>query len=344
MIASLRQLNQQPLGFSPEGVLLVETEALGEVTPDLWRNLIRRAAELPGVRQASLSLWRLQTGSVSIGEIKVGTRPVDLLGPYLFPVAPGWFSTMNIPLRAGRDFHERDVDGVAIVNEQFGRHYFEGRSPLGEIIFVEKRPYQIIGVTGDIRVRDVREPLRATVYFPVPRVRPGTLVLRLDGRGPEATVIQPLRQWISREFPQLRVNDIRAQTVRERLLASLSSFFGLVALILSAMGLYAVFAYTVAQRHRELAIRLALGASTSTVAGAVVKESFAVLAIGAVTGFAVGLSAQSLMRSFLFEVSGSDPGIVGAATLALVTASCLAAVAPLSRAIRLDPASVLRSE
>jgi predicted permease len=351
MVASLRQLNQQPLGFNPDRLLLVDAMALADAPIDVWRNLLKRAGELHGVRQASLSRWSIQTGTANIGDIQVGTRPVDMRGPYMLPVTPGWFATMNIALRAGRDFNEHDTEGVAIVNEQFARHYYGGRSPLGERILVEKRPHQIIGVTGDIRMRDIRESMRATVYFPMTQARSGILTLRLDGKTPEAELIQPLRKWLRREFPQLRIGDVRTQadlislqTVRERLLASLSSFFGAVALILAAMGLYAVFAYTVSQRRREIAIRMALGARATAVANTVVKESFVVLIIGAAAGLVVGLSTQKLIRSVLFEVSGSDPGILGAAAFALLTACTLAAIAPVVRAIRLDPARVLRAE
>lgn len=350
-VMSLRNLNQQPLGFAPERLLLVEVDHRSEQgVAETWQRLPQRAKELSGVQEAAVTLWPVQTGSAQIGQVQVGNHPVDFRGPYIQAVAPGWFRTMGIGLREGRDFHARDAEGMLVVNEQFGRHYF-GRSALGERVVVEGMPHQVIGVVGDIRTRDVREEIRPTVYIPLPPTRSGTLTLRLNGLRPEAEQIQSLRQWIRDEFPQLRVGNVRTQmeliriqTVRDRLLAALSSFFGVAALMLAGMGLYAVFAYTVSQRQKEIAIRMALGARVRSVAGAVVKESALALVLGAVTGLGVGLGAQKLIRAVLFEASGADPGVWGWTAMAVLTAAVAAAAAPVARAIRLDPGKVLRAE
>ena len=352
MVASLRHLDQQPLGFAPERLLLVDTEAVKDAPPsEVWRKLIEGAGQMRGVRQAALSGWPIQTGGANISDIQVGSRPVEIRGPYILPVSPEWFSTMNIALREGRNFQQLEPEEVVIVNEQFARHYFAGRSPDGERILAQKRPYRIIGMTSDIRMRDVRETVRPTVYFPFAKMRIGTLTLRLESNSGQADLVRPLWQWIAEAFPQLRVTDvrmqmdlIRVQTVRERLLAALSSFFSTVALILAGMGLYAVLSYTVSQRGREIAIRMALGARAMAVAKVVIKDSVAVLALGALAGLLIGLSAQRLIRSFLFEVSGSDPGVLGAAALVLLVSCALAAAAPVTRAIRTDPARTLRAE
>jgi len=349
-VASLRRLNRQPLGFAAEHLLLVDIESRADA--EVWRRLIEEAAQMRGVKQAALSGWPVQTGGANISDIQVGNRPVEIRGPYILPVAPGWFSAMNIVLREGRDFRQNETEDVVIVNEQFARHYFNGRSPIGERILAEKHSQLIIGMTSDIRMRDLREAVRPTVYFPVAvRRRAGTLTLRLESNVSHTSLVTPLRQWIARDFPRLRITEIRPQmdlirmqTVRDRLLASLSSFFSIVALILAGMGVYAVLSYTVAQRGREIAIRMALGARAVSVAKVVIKESVAVLGLGALAGLLVGLGAEKLIRSVLFEVSGSDPGVLGAAALVLLVSCVLAAAAPVARAIRLDPARTLRSE
>lgn len=351
-IASLRHLDQQPLGFAPERILLVDTMATGGTpAPEVWRQLVDRAGEIKGVKQAALSGMPVQSGVANIAEVQVGDRPVDVSGPYVLAVSGGWFSTMKIPLREGRDFRRVETEPGVIVNEQFARHYFAGRSAYGERISFENRSYQVVGVTGDIRIRDLREAVRPTAYLPFGEMRNGTLTLRLDDNAREADLVRTLRQGIAERFPQLNVVNVRTQmdliriqTVRERLLAALSSFFGCVALVLAGMGLYAVLSYTVSQRRREIAIRMALGARAMSVASGVASESVTVLALGAAAGLVVGLTAQKLIRSFLFEVSGSDPGVLGAAALALLTACSLAAAAPVARAVRTDPAQTLRSE
>ena len=136
-------------------MLLVETAVTGEPAGrEMWRQLVNQAAEMRGVRQVALSAWPVQTGSVNISAVQVPGRAVDLLGPYVLPVSPGWFTVMSIPFREGRDFRFDAAEDEVIVNEQFARHYFGGRSPVGEQVWADNRAYRIIGVTGDIRMRD----------------------------------------------------------------------------------------------------------------------------------------------------------------------------------------------
>jgi ABC-type antimicrobial peptide transport system permease subunit len=200
-------------------------------------------------------------------------------------------------------------------------------------------------------MRDATESIRPTCFIPFAHMRPGALTLRLEQGVPEASIARSLRQLIARQFPQLRVENVRtyreliaAQTIRERLLAALSSFFGAVALILAGTGLYALLSYSVMQRRRELAIWLALGASPLNAAGLVLREAAIAIGWGVAVGLAAGWGAQQVIRSLLFEVSGSDPGVLGATMLAIAASSMLAAAAPAIRAVRMDPAQTLRAE
>ena len=274
--------------------------------------------------------------------------------PYFLPVSPGWLGTMRIPLIEGRDFRPEDryVDqsanardtslGSAIVNRAFARRYFDGRSPLGGSFELREHPnparYQIVGYVEDARYFNMREPIRPTVYLPFnAKAQPspwGTFVVRATGDNALA-LASVLRDQVKRARPEFRVTNINTQlalleqhTVRERLLAMLSLFFAAVALLLAGIGLYGVLSYSVLQRRKELAIRLALGAEAVGLAWRVSADIVAMLAVGAALGLSVGLSAQRFLETLLFRVKATDPAMLAVPALTIIAAAFLGGTPP----------------
>jgi predicted permease len=362
-VATFERLSSQPTGFAVDRVLTLETVARQDEPPALWEQILDHLRSIQGVESAGLCGWPLMSGNVWTSDVWVGGRPPERISPYFLSVSPGWLRTMRIPLLDGRDFRPDDVfPTVAMVNEAFARHYFGGENPVGRS-FEQKQEdkvtvTRIVGYVRDARYRDMRSPIRPTVYVPYasndhqggPRSQAwGTFVLR-TARDP-LTLAGRLRLEVPRARSEFRVLNVRTQrelvdqhTARERLLAALSSFFGLLALVLAAIGLYGVLHYSVVQRRRELGIRMALGARPRHVAGSVSTEVFTMFVLGASAGVAAGIASERYVRTLLYEVKATDLGVLLWPALVIVVAALSAAVPPLLRAVRIDPALTLRSE
>ena len=214
-----------------------------------------------------------------------------------------------------------------------------------------------MGLVPDARSQDVREPVTPAAYCPLQSVdekgasepmRRATFIVRAVASNP-LTMTSMLRREVARARPEFRVSNIRTQleidqshTVRERILARLVLFFGPVALVLAGVRLYGVLDYSVVQRRREIAIRMALGAQAAHVARRVTADAFAVA--GAIAGLALGLVAARYIESLLYQVKPSDPRMLAFPALTILAAALVAAVPPVTRAVRIDPAMMLRAE
>lgn len=364
-MATFQKLSNQPVGFVAENLLLLNTVAKeGEQQPERWREIADGLRTVHGVEDIAVTAWPLMGGSGRNKSVRVAGRAPDNVPCYFLGVSPGFLRTMRIPLIDGRDFRPEDtiprVDaqqqphaGVAIVNEEFARHYFDGQSPLGRSFEMRFRnigvPVQIVGYMRDSRYYDLREIMLPTVYLPMEPRRAQTLVVRISHDSP--TLAPALRQEVSRLHPNFRVSDISTQTqlvrqwsVRERLLAALSLFFAGVALLLAAVGLYGVLHYSVLQRRREIGIRMALGARSLDVVRRISTEVFAMLVLGSAAGLAAGIASESFFKSLLFDVKATDWRMLAIPTMTLMLAAILAALPPIFRAVRIDPSEALRSE
>jgi ABC-type antimicrobial peptide transport system permease subunit len=216
-------------------------------------------------------------------------------------------------------------------------------------------PVQIVGYVRDARYRNLREPIRPTVYVPFNRSdvpgghESGTFLVRTAG---DPLALAPiLRQEVSRARSEFRVSNIRTQTelveqhtIRERLLAMLSLFFAIVALVLAAVGLYGVLTYSVLQRRREIGIRMALGAPAGDVARRVIADVFAMLLLGASAGLLAGLASQRSIEMLLYAVKPTDITMLALPVLTIFGAALLAALPPVIHAVRIEPAITLRAE
>lgn len=371
-VATFDRLANQPVGFTPEGLLTLETAARTEQAKGSWEDVLRQVRATPGVESAALSGWALMSGNGwSSGVFAGGKSPDGGNEPYFLGVSRGWLSTMEIPMIAGRDFRDDDLDPrVAIVNEEFAKKYFDGRNPVGESLeTVEGRDKrvrrEIVGYVKNARYRNMREAIRPTIYVPCFRLDQkgelrktewGTVVVRVasgggKGRGDLMSLAPALRKAVVNARPEFRVSNVRTQeqlvrshVVRERLLAMLSLFFATVALVLAGIGLYGVLNYSVVQRRREISIRMALGAQPGDVAKRVTTEVFGMLALGSLTGLILGALSERYFENILYQVKTTDLSVLVIPALTVFLAGVAAAIPPVIAAVRTDPAVILRGE
>jgi predicted permease len=354
-------------GFDPRGVELVELDLslagyTSESGPALARRLVERARALPGVAAASTAaVVPLGGGGLGLGELRVpGTTPGEgdgYRGDWNV-VEPGYFAAMKTALVAGRDFTPADADGslpVIILNEAAARRFFPGQDALGRVLEhraspSEARRLTVVGVARDGKYRSLGEQARAFVYVPLaqqyfPRV---TLVARVE---PDRRLQPELRALVASLDPGLPV--VRAQSLSEhaalgllpqRVAASVSGSLGLVGLLLAAVGIYGVTAYGVAQRTREIGVRMALGAQRSDVVRLVLRQGMTLAGVGLAIGLGLAAALGRLLGSLLFGVPGTDPVAFGGATALLLAIGLLACLVPARRATRASPVEALRCE
>jgi putative ABC transport system permease protein len=364
-VTTLNRLSNQPTGFSADRLINLDALSPRMQPMAFWDQVVEHLRGMPGVETVALAAWPLLSGVGQNGVVSIaGAQPApDLI--YLLNVSPGWANTMKIPLLNGRDFRATDTfPGVAIVNQAFAKHYFDGADPIGKLFEkVEgdgrRTRFQIVGLAGDARYRNMREPITPTAYVPIHAVgadgalKPrssATFIVRTSSENPLA-MASILRREVTRARPEFRVSNIRTQndlnqshTVRERLLAMLASFFAMVALVLAGVGLYGVLDYSVLQRRREIGIRIAIGAPASDVARRVTGAVFAMVLAGALAGLALGLVATRLIETLLYGVKSTDVGMLVFPSITILGAALLAAVPAVIRAVGIDPVAMLRSE
>jgi predicted permease len=370
-LRTFASLNQLPLGFEPEPLLVLELNLQARGGPPGERGarverLRDAAASVPGVRSAAVSSNRLFAGGGwATGLVAVGDGPMVRLRSlgrpplWLNATTPGWFKTMGTPLRRGRDFNAADRVGsspVAIVNEAFVRQYLPGGQALGQRVrlgFDAKTHYEIVGVVGDAVYATPREGMLATMYVPVAQRAPEafwpTVFLTINAPSGRRQVLEhsvaaaltqadPTVAFTFGNFDQL----VEATVTQERLIAMLSTFFGGLALLLAAVGLYGVVAHTVRARQMEIGLRMALGAAPSSIVRLVFQQIAVLIAGGLAFGLAGSLWAVRFVEALLFNLGARDPVTFAGAAVVLVTVGVLAAWMPARRAARLDPATVLR--
>jgi len=352
--ATFDRLTHQPTGFLVDGLLALDTVTPLNVAPSAWAQVATRLGSLPGVEKAAVAEWPLLDGnSYRQNEVSINGTAFDTPSRFLI-VSRGWIETMRIPLIAGRDFRPDEAQ-VALVNQEFVRKYFQGDDPVGK--WFEAQPggqwgqrFLVIGVVGDTRYRKVRDPILPIAY--VPFLLPWhqeSLIVRISSN--PMAVAPLLRQEVSRGGPGFKVTRMRtqqamldAQTVRERLLAMLALFFASVALLLAAVGLYGVLDYSVFQRRREIAIRMAIGAQGPTIIRLVITRTFFFVFTGAIAGVVLSLISVQYVKTLLYEISPTDWGMITLPSVMIVVAGLFAAVPAVVRAVQVDPMNVLRAE
>jgi putative ABC transport system permease protein len=364
-VATFERLSHQSTGFSAEGVLVVDTVTKQPQPLAYWNQLLEHLRHLPGVEAAAMTDSPLLGGGSWNNFISVDALPPNGTLAFMRRISPGWIDALEIPLLDGRDFLPQDsYPGGALVNQAFANTYFKGQSPVGrtfEVVFSGnfRLRFQAVGLVGDARYLDLRQPLLPQVYVPfrilgeegqVRDVGGADLLVRTVDPHP-LILSQLLREEIPHVRPEFRVSRIRTQleinqshTVRERLLATLAAFFAVVALLLAGVGLYGVLHYYVLQRRHEIGIRIAVGAGVAHIARIVIADAFISVAVGSVAGLVLGLASARFMDSLFYQVKATDPPMLILPAFVLTAVAAVAAIPAVIRASQVDPASMLRVE
>ena len=362
LVRSFARLSSVPLGFDPDRVLVVNvdtervrTDPAGRMR--LFNQIVDAVGSVPGVAHAGGSIWTPVDGGLRMGDSESRLT-------FNF-VTPGWFAAYGTTLTAGRDFTGRDTAGsppAAIVNDAFVRAFMPGQSPLGATI-PHPRPRSgevrrtVVGVVADTVFDSQREGRDPIVYLPVAQsagIGPGGLTAISVGvrpaAGPPARLAPGVGAALRNLDPEMSFgfglleHHVQASVRQERLVALLSGFFGALALVIAALGLYGVTSYMVNRRVTEIGIRRALGAPRAHVLGLVLGRSLMLTGVGIALGLAAAAAVTRSLRGLLFGVTPLDIAtFVGVAALFAIVAT-LAALLPAHRATRVDPLVALRNE
>jgi predicted permease len=366
-VRTLRNLQDQDFGFNRRNVLMV-TLGLKNAgyKPDqlapLYQRVLGTMNMLPGVRSSTLSALPPISGMTWGGGVTIPghvAQPNEDMDTAINSVAPNYFETVGIPVLRGRAIGPEDTGSsrkVAVVNQAFAERFFPHGDAVGRSFGVpgEKGERQIVGVVRDSKYHDPRETPGRLIYLPISQLSGEDLYascLQLRTTGNPAQVTEEVRRTMARidsNLPILRVITLSEQVDHyldhEELIAQLSSFFGLLALLLACVGLYGVMNYNVVRRTNEIGIRMALGAQRGGVQWLILKESVLLLGIGIAAGVPVTLAATRLVRTQLFGLGQADPLSLTAAILCLTLASVLAGYLPARRATKVDPMVALKYE
>src|SRR5262245_52579793 len=361
-VRSLLALQRIDAGFETAKVLVLGLDLSlngykEEQGGQFYANLLERASALPGVEAASLARIVPLTGSgmritVGIeGYTPTDDKPINI---DMNIVGPRYCATMKLPLVAGREFTANDnasAPPVAIINEAAARTYWPNQNPLGKRIIIDTQQAEIIGVTGASRYRSLTQAFRPAMLLPAAQYYFPDLSLHLRSAGDPASLIESARRELRALDPQLPATNIRTleeqrrnSLYSERVTALLLSAFGALALSLAALGIYGVMAYSVAQRTREFGIRMALGARAGDVLRLMLIQGARLIGAGVALGLAGAFAATRLIRSFLYQVSSTDPMAFVSAALLLAAVALLACYIPARRATKVDPMVALRCE
>jgi predicted permease len=279
---------------------------------------------------------------------------------YFNEVSPGFFDTLGTALIAGRDFNAHDTPGspkVAVINETAAKRYFAGQSPLGRRYRAEEGNkitdhVEIIGVVKDAKYGTLLEQVLPTAFVAAsqnaePRQ---SMTFELRAAGPPTTLtsgaksaIADVNRDVSLQFKSFALQ-VDESLARERLLATLSGFFGGLALLLAMIGLYGVMSYNVARRRNEIGIRMALGAEQARVLRMVLREVALLIGVGLILGLGAAIGTTRFVESFLYGMKPNDPWTLSIAAAILAAVAALAGFLPACRASRLDPMTALREE
>jgi len=370
-VRTLSNLQSIQLGFNRENVLLftLDAKAAGHEARNLeilYGDIRDRVAALPGVRNASFSQFPLVSGGMILIPAVIPGLPPPPPGPAGFAgpppnmpgvlaVGPSFFSTMQIPLVAGREFDKRDEAGsarVAVVNERFIK-LFGVTNPVGRMMKMSNRSIEIVGVSKDARFNSLKDEYRPMVYMPYTQsIRPlAEMSYEVRTSGNPLGYASTVRQMVRQVDPRIPFSAVKTQaeqideTINQEItFARLCTVFAVLALAIACVGIYGTMAYSVARRTGEIGIRMALGAQRSGVVWMVLREVLGLGVVGLAIGLPVALGFSRYLSSLLFGIRPNDPLALGTAVIILFAAAAAAAYVPARRAAKIDPMLALRHE
>ncbi len=361
-LRNLRSATDINKGFDESGIVL------GVVDPSLqgysrarseefYRRLFERLRTLPGVQHvAAIADAPLGLSNSDRGVTIPGYEPAPNEGMSVLynSVIPGYFETMGIPLRSGRDFTATDdstAARVAVVNERFVERFWPDGNPVGRTFRAGGRDHTIIGVVPTGKYRRLGEPAEAYMYFAQSQQWRGSMTLVVKATGEPSLLMPRIRAEVAALDPDMPLADLQTMTshlgltlLPARLTGTVLGIFGILGLLLAAVGMYGVMSYSVAQRTREIGIRMAIGAARGEVIGMVMRQGLLLVLIGGAIGLAAAFGAAQLIRGQLYGASGLDPLTFFAVPLVLLSVAALATWLPARRAADTDPVLAMRAE
>jgi putative ABC transport system permease protein len=363
-VGTMRNLERIDPGFRHQGVLMLDVNARRAIPGEaqqaaFFRESLSAISQLRGVVSASFSNYTPVSGGYWSQSVNVDGQRMEGDHPFL-AVSSGYFATLRIPLNIGRDFTLRDDAGappVAIVNEEFVRRFIPNGHPLGRHVSAAESDFyqnmEIVGVTANASPVSLREAARPCVFVPFFQQAPGraafgTFEILVNGSFTDVSaaaldIVRPRLPGLplsTRTFTRQIENSFR----RETLMAKLAGFFGVLGLVLAAVGLYGLLAYTVTRRTGEIGIRMALGAQRRQVLWMVLGGALRLVAIGVVLGLPAAWWASRLVSGMLYGLTATDPATIAVCVAVLAATALLAGFLPAHRASRVEPMAALRYE
>jgi predicted permease len=364
LLRSFDRLQRVDAGFNPEGVLTVRVMLPQTKYPEdpqlatFYQQLEERVAAVPGVESSGM------TSAVPLGGAPAWSFIIEGQSPdanavqdaETFTVSPGYFQAMAIPLRSGRLFESQDrpnTPRVALVSQSLARRYWPERDPLGARISVDDGTtwFTVVGVVGDVRAGAIQKDPHPQLYFPSTQLPRRMMFLTIRTAGEPMSLVGSLRREVTALDPDLPVSDVLTMEQRfgravakPRVNVLLLGGFAVVALLLAGIGIYGVISQMVAQRTREIGIRMALGAKPGDVLRLMIRQGMTPALVGIALGLVAAFAGSSLLASLLYGVSAKDPLSFLIVPVFLTGVALFAAWLPARRATRVDPTEALRQE
>ena len=370
MIQSFKRLEAAPMGFTPDHLLTVRVPLVnykyspGPQSVAFYRNVMERIQAIPGVRAAGMANNLPFTGFHTTVDFPAPPNSPAAPGGIFYvatrSVSPGYFRAMGIPVKEGRDFtqtdNQKDARCVRIVNEAMARRYWPGEDPVGKQVLKACRndaPALIVGVVADSKQDSVESQAQPEVYLPYAQLPFAsflvTFVVRTASNPTNVAAAVRNAVWeVDHEQPVIQIRSMESviseSIWRQHVSTSMLSVFAVIALVLSAVGIYGVFSYSVSRRTHEIGIRAALGATRTDILWLVVGEGLALTLIGVVAGIVAAMGLTRLLAGLLYGIRPRDPLTFAALSLLLTGVALLAMCIPARRATKVDPMVALRYE